>query len=206
MAEADPGECALGHFCFGPVLTLGLVNPLGIGIHGRIHEQFGFAIDYQFLPSVGNDTISFGWSLFSIAGRWHPGGSAFFLSTGFAYQSFWAEGTAAVMGIDGMGNMTSIPVKAAAEAGIPAWSFGLGVMGGSGFVMGIDLALEIPLGGDIEATSSMPSNNSGNPELDEMVDNKYQMLRTDAVDAGEGVLEAIPVMFQLNLIRIGYLF
>jgi hypothetical protein len=186
-------KCVLGTFCFGPVLTLGLLNPIGFGVHGRFAEQLGFGIDYQFLPSIGADDISAGISLFTITGRWHPGGSSFFLGLGFSYQSFYAEGTLA-------DPITGERAKIEASAGLPQLMFGLGVLGGSGFVMGIDLALGVPLGGvDVSFDSEMPD---GNPELEAMYDDQKKQIE----DISEVLLEILPVTFQLNLLRIGYIF
>jgi hypothetical protein len=178
------------------VFTLGLVNPLGIGIHGRISEDFGFALDYQWLPSIGVGNVDAGISLFTLTGRWHPGGSSFFLGAGFSYQSLYAEGV--VGDPSGMGN--DIPIDA--SVGIPQLMLGLGVLGGEGFVMGIDLALGIPLGSaDVEFDSEMPDEND-NPLAAEA----YADQKRDIEDFAEVVLEILPATFQLNLIRIGYIF
>jgi hypothetical protein len=191
--ESDADKCALGTFCLGPVLTLGAFNPLGLGVHGRIAKHFGFAIDYQFLPTVGVEGASVGMAMFTIAGRWHVAGSAFFLGAGFSYQALWAEGTFQEV----LGDETA---KLEASVDIPQFMFGLGVLGGDGFVMGIDLALGVPLGAtDVVFTGERPS---GNESLEVMYDNSRDTIESVA----ETLLELLPMTFQVNLFRIGYIF
>jgi len=190
---SDADECVLGTFCFGPVLTLGVFNPLGIGVHGRIAKHFGFAIDYQFLPTVGVEDASVGMAMFTITGRWHVGGSPFFLGAGFSYQALWAEGTFQEV----LGDETA---KLEASVDIPQFMFGLGVLGGDGFVMGIDLALGVPLGDtDVVFAGERPS---GNQQLEAMYDSSKDTIESVA----ETLLELLPMTFQLNLFRIGYIF
>lgn len=190
---AEPEKkCALDKFCFGPVLTLGILNPIGFGVHGRIAEHFGFGIDYQFMPSISIADLDTGFSLFSISGRWHVSGSPFFLSLGFSYQSLYSEGTLSMGGDD---------VKMDATVSIPQIAFGFGVLGGSGFVMGIDLSLGIPLGGGLEFNST-PPDASANPELARLYADRQEELR----DFVESSIELLPMTFQLNLLRIGYIF
>jgi len=145
------------------------------------------------LPSIPAAGVDVGLSLFSIAGRWHVAGSSFFLSLGFSYQSLYAEGTVS----DGLGG--EVPIDA--SVGLPQFAFGLGVLGGSGFVLGIDLALGIPLGGvDVTFDSKMPS--ASDPELAAA----YERRRGDIESFAEDALELLPMTFQINLLRIGYIF
>jgi hypothetical protein len=193
----DGPNCVAGKICFGPVLALGLPNPIGFGIHARIHEQFGAGLDYQFLPSIGvTDDANVGISLFTLNGRWYPGGSSFFLTLGLAFQSVYGEAAGAVM--NASGEEERIAVEASAT--LPGLMFGLGVMGGEGFVMGIDLALAVPFGGEMEVDTKLGSGASS-----EAVE-EYARLSNDVVDGGNDVIDIIPLLFQLNLIRIGYMF
>jgi hypothetical protein len=140
--------------------------------------------------------VDAGISLVTITGRWHPGGSAFFLGAGFSYQSLYAEGVVA----DPSGGGNEIPFDA--SVGVPQFMLGLGVLGGEGFVVGIDLALGIPLGSvDVEFDSAMPDR-SDNPALADA----YAQQQRDIQDFAEVVLEFLPATVQLNLIRIGYIF
>jgi hypothetical protein len=190
--EEDPSDeqCALGELCLGPVFTLGAINPLGVGLHARYAENFGFGIDYQFIPSLTFGQASAGWGMVAGEGRWYPLGGAFFLSGGFSYQYFNASASA------GSGDSR---IDVSGSVGIPSLKLGLGLMGGSGFVMGIDLGFQIPLGGtnvDFDAATGAGIGNA------DMVANLQSDI-SDAADAGVGLVPVIP---QLNLLRIGYLF
>lgn len=197
---AEEEECVFGKVCLGPVLTLGLANPLGIGVHARIDEQWGVGLDYQFLPSLSIGDASAGISLFTLDGRWYPGGSNFFLSLGFAYQSFYADASTSVMTAAG-----PVPMTVEGSVGVPAIKFGLGVMGGDGFVMGIDLALEVPLGSASVDITSDVQGPAGSEDVAE-VQAELNSLETDIEDAGDTLVNMLPVLFQVNLIRIGYMF
>jgi hypothetical protein len=172
------------------VLTLGLFNPLGFGIHARIAEDWGAGFDYQFLPSISVGDASASISLITFNGRWYPGGGSFFLAAGFALQMFDAEASSDVMG-------QTLTVQG--EASIPSFMLGLGVMGGSGFIMGIDLALEIPLGGGVSVARPPVTG-------DMAIDDTNADLANTVGDAGDTLVELLPVLFQLNLLRIGYMF
>jgi hypothetical protein len=185
--EPEEQKCAMKDFCVGPVLSLGLINPLGLGAHARYQENWGFGLDYQFIPSLSFGDASAGWSLFTLEGRWYPWGGAFFLGGGFGYQSFSAEASASGAGME---------LNVEGSVGVPALKLGLGFMGRDGFIMGIDLGFNIPLGGtDVEFSGSGLSD-------DPMV----AQLRSDIEDAAEKGIGLIPFIPQLNLLRIGYLF
>jgi hypothetical protein len=183
----EESACAMKDFCVGPVLSLGLINPLGIGAHARYQENWGFGVDYQFIPSLSFGDASAGWSLFTLEGRWYPFGGAFFLGAGFGYQRFSAEASASGAGMT---------LNVEGTVSVPALKLGLGFMGRDGFVMGIDLGFNVPLGGtDVEFKGS-----------DVGSDPMVAELRGDIEDAAEKGIGLIPFIPQLNLLRIGYLF
>jgi len=190
--EEDEGadKCALGDLCIGPVFTLGAINPLGLGVHARYGEHLGFGIDYQFIPSLSFGQASAGWGMVAGEGRWYPFGGAFFLSGGLSYQYFNASASAGA-------GATRIDVSG--SVGIPSLKLGLGLMGHDGFVMGIDLGFQIPLGGtnvDFDAAT-------GGGAADQAM---VASLHKDMQDAAKAGIGLIPVIPQLNLLRIGYLF
>jgi hypothetical protein len=192
--DEDKVECAFGDLCVGPVLSLGLINPLGFGAHARYAENWGFGLDYQFVPSLNFGDASAGWSLFTVEGRWYPFGGAFFLGAGFGYQSFSADGSSSAAG------MTA---SVEGSVGLPAFKLGLGFMGRSGFIMGIDLGFLLPLGStDVEFDVHTSGSGVGGPELDAMVEST----KGDIQDGADAAISLIPFIPQLNLLRIGYLF
>jgi hypothetical protein len=190
--EEDEGasKCAFGDLCIGPVFTLGAINPLGLGLHARYGEHLGFGIDYQFIPSLSFGQASAGWGMVAGEGRWYPFGGAFFLSGGLSYQYFSASASA------GAG---ASRIDVSGSVGIPSLKLGLGLMGHDGFVMGIDLGFQIPLGGtnvDFDAATG-----GGSSDMAMVASMRKDIAK--AADAGVGLIPVIP---QLNLLRIGYLF
>jgi hypothetical protein len=184
--EESP-KCALKELCIGPMFSLGLVNVVGFGAAARYGDHVGFAIDYQFMPSLGFGDVSASWSLFTLEGRWHVGGSAFWLGGGFGLQSFSAS-SAIGEGVDAM--------KVEGSVSIPALKLGLGVMGRDGFVMGIDLGFNIPLGGtDVDFNGADPD-----------VYPEAMAAQSSIEDTAEKGVKLIPVIPQFNVLRIGYLF
>jgi hypothetical protein len=169
------------------VLSGGIFNVIGIGVHARYEEYLGFGIDYQFSP-IGTSDFDVSLSLLTLNGRFYPFAGSFFLTGGFAWQ--WAT----------LETKTSTPTGNATLTGdisIPAIMLGLGFMGHDGFVMGIDLALGIPLG-DSDADITV----KGAGADDDAIQGKIDKLN----DVADTFVNLLPVTFQLNLLRIGYLF
>jgi hypothetical protein len=185
--------CALGKLCMGPVASVAVINLIGFGAHARYGEHFGFGLDYQFMPTLGLGDVSAGWSLVTVEGRWYPFGGAFFLGGGFAYQEVHMAAKIT----------TGLPGEAFTIKGnlsMPAFKFGLGLMGHDGFVMGIDLALEVPLGGT-NVNFTMPPEAAASPAAG-MVADAHNKIN----DAANKSVKMVPVVPQINLLRIGYLF
>jgi hypothetical protein len=186
--DDDKVVCVAGEMCLGPVLSVGVLNVIGIGAHARYGEYAGFGLDFQFIPTVGPETGNFSTFLFTANGRFYPFGGAFFLGGGFAYQSVSIKAR--------IGDTT-----ASGSMGIPQIMLGLGFMGHDGFVMGIDLALGIPLGGaDVDIDSSSPAGGAADAIAD------YNEAVGNLEDVADGAIKILPVLPQLNLLRIGYLF
>lgn len=186
--DEDKVMCVAGEMCLGPVFSLGLLNVVGIGAHARYGEYAGFGLDFQFIPTVGPADGNFSTLLFTANGRFYPFGGSFFLGGGFAYQSVSIEAK--------IGDTT-----AAGSMGMPQIMLGLGFMGHDGFVMGIDLALGIPLGGsDVVIDSSAPA---GAP-ADQVA--SYNEAVGNLRDVADKAIKVLPVLPQLNLLRVGYLF
>jgi hypothetical protein len=174
--------------CVGPVLSLGVINPIGLGAHARYGEYLGFGVDYQFIPMLSFGDASAGWSLFTLEGRWYPFGGAFWLGGGFGYQRFSAEAQT-------VDPLTGLASRIEGSVGVPALKLGLGFMGRDGFVMGIDFGFNFPIGSTNVDFSGMDGSDAEVAELKARVQ--------EQADKGIGLLPFIP---QLNLLRIGYLF
>lgn len=188
----DGGACVVEELCFGPMLTLGAMDPLGLGVHARYGKYFGFGLDYQFLPmSLEVGGASADWSLFTVEGRVYPFAGAFFVGGGFGYQSFSGS----------MHTMTAAgDVGVSGSVGIPALKLGVGFMGRDGFVLGADVGFNIPLGGiDVEFDSVTGAAAANAPT-------QVAQMKSEIDAAADDVFNILPVIPQINLIRMGYLF
>jgi hypothetical protein len=182
------GPCLLRDICFGPILTFGVLDVLGAGIQVR-SNYWGVGFDYQFI-SFTAQRIPITLSLLTFEGRVYPFAGAFFLAAGIAWQHAGLSGD--VTYSDNNGDVTA---QARGKINIPVLKLGIGFMGRSGLVLGIDLAFGIQLGGrTVEFSTSLP-------RVQEViaVEDKIRQRADDWVGA-------LPFLLQLNLIRIGYLF
>jgi hypothetical protein len=188
--EETGSRCALSQLCFGPVLSLfGPPNLVGGGIHARIGRYLGVGVDYQVLPTLNLNPISVGASLLSANARVYPFGGAFFLSGGVGYQAF-------------RGQIRDGDITISARTSFPAVIASLGFMGQSGFVLGADLGLLFPLG-TLRATVQDDNGalaQSGIPQED------INAARSDAESLANKALNKLPLLVQVNLLRVGYMF
>ena len=91
------------------------------------------------------------------------------------------------------------PAAAAhAKVNIPVLALGLGYMGRSGLVLGIDLSLLVPL-----QRTSLTLVNKPDDEKEAAL---YARLKQEVDDSVDKIRDLLPFMFQLNLVRIGYVF
>jgi hypothetical protein len=190
--KSDGLDCALKNVCVGPVLSLiGPPNLFGGGLHFRLGEYFGAGVDYQMTPSISFDPVSVSSSLFSINARVYPFANAFFLGGGFGYQSIHGE-------------LANADVTVGANASFPAAMASIGFMGRDGFVMGMDLGVMFPLGSSSVQITNMQVHRDFQGQT--IPQSEIDGARAEVQTQLKKVVDALPVFFQLNLLRIGYLF
>lgn len=190
--ESPPehGPCLLGSFCFGPVVTLGVLDVFGIGLHAR-SDYFGASVDYQFFNFTARG-VPISLSLFTVEGRVYPFAGAFFLGAGLAWQH--GTGTGHVT-YSGDSQVPPIDSELRGRVSVPVLKLGIGFQGRSGFIMGIDLGFGVQLG------SNTVSFSSDLPRVAEVIDAENKIR-----DRADTWIRGLPFLLQLNLLRIGYLF
>jgi hypothetical protein len=182
--------CVLSSVCIGPVASLiGPPNLIGGGVHARIGNYFGLGFDYQAMPKLNFNPISVQTSLISANARLYPFGGSFFLGGGIGYQSI-------------KGDIREGDISINAQTGFPAAMASLGFMGHDGFVLGADLGLLFPLGGMRvtlrENAAALTQNGISQADIDQA--------RDDAENSVNKALRALPMLVQVNLLRLGYMF
>jgi hypothetical protein len=183
-------RCLFGGFCFGPTLTLGLLDVFGVGVQGR-SDYWGVAIDYQFFHFT-TQGVAVGLSLLTVEGRAFPFGNAFFLSAGVAWQR---ANLSRHVSYAGDSNVPPIEADLSGRINVPVLKLGLGFMGRSGFSVGIDLAVGVQLGANtVEFSSTLP-------QIQQVV-NVQNKIRNRA----DKFVRSLPFLLQANLVRIGFLF
>jgi len=135
--EKDYDEGVAGPLRFGPLVSLGFIRPIGIGLTAKYKRYLGFGVDYSFVPSgmipLGDSDFS-SWSLKGY-GRFHPFKGAFYLTLGIGYQTTSATLNSAGSSITGD---ISSPMITAGLGWFWTWKFGLG--------FGLELGATIPFG------------------------------------------------------------
>lgn len=185
------GRCAGGDWCLGPAVTLGVLGLVGPGFHVRYAEHVAFFIDFQITPSITIGNGALGLHALSGGARVYPFARVgMFLSAGVAFYD--ATGSATVTN-----PMTGELVEGEGSVSFPGLALGLGYMGHDGLVVGVDFAAVFPIGrstidfrivrGDPHSTLAITA-------------------EENVRSATDDVLDALPFVPQLNLLRVGYLF
>jgi len=188
-AAAATTKCLLRGFCLGPVITLGLVDVIGVGVHAR-HEYWGVGVDYQFMHfTTGRTPITL--SLLTVEGRVYPFGGAFFLSVGVAWQHAGLSGSVTYRSDAGV----SVNAEVDGRVDIPVLKLGIGLFGRSGLALGADLAVGVQLGGNrVQFGTDLP-------RFPEVIAAEDEIRRR-----ADTWVRTLPFLLQLNLVRIGFLF
>jgi hypothetical protein len=183
-------KCALSQVCMGPVLALlGPPNLIGGGLHARFGHYLGLGVDYQVLPTLNLNPIAFGASLLSANARVYPFGGAFFLSGGVGYQSF-------------RGAIHDGAITISAKTSFPALMANIGFMGHNGFVLGADLGLLFPL----STLHASIQDDTGALAQSAIPQSDIDTARAKAETSVNKALGALPLLVQVNLLRVGYMF
>ena len=181
--------CVFGDFCFGPVATAGIINVFGIGAHARM-DYWGIGFDYQFI-GLNYAEVHGDLNLLTFEGRVYPGGGAFYLAAGIAWQNIELD---TELDVRVTTNAPITRVAALGSVNIPTLKLGLGVMGRNGFVLGIDLGIGIRL------KSVDPKLETNLPQIPEVVEAEGEFRR-----AAKAWIEWLPFTVQLNVLRLGFL-
>ncbi|MET0388377.1 MAG: hypothetical protein ABW321_20565, partial [Polyangiales bacterium] len=129
-------------------------------------------------------------SLITIEARVDPFAGSFFLSGGIAWQRASLSGT-----VRYSAQGEEIEAEVLGKVNVPVLKLGLGLMGRSGFVFGADLGIGIQLGSNtVELSTDLPRN-------DEVIEVEARIR-----DRADAWVRALPMLVQLNLIRLGFLF
>jgi hypothetical protein len=165
------------------------VHLIGAGLHLR-NEYVGFLVSYQFLPSIRLLNADVSTSLFQLGAQLYPVGGSFFVAAGFALYQFDAT-------VEGS-TLEGDPYTVVGEFNAPSLSISLGAQSREGFVLGIDLQLIVPLTDTDIETRLISDRPADDPAL--------VAARSSVEDSAEAIGNRLPVFFQLNLLRVGYLF
>jgi hypothetical protein len=190
-AAQEPGShCLLGGFCLGPVLTAGIFDAFGVGVHGRT-DYWGVGFDYQFVRFTARG-IPVRLSLLTVEGRLYPFGGAFFLAGGLAWQSGSFRGHVT---FPGDSQTPPIETDISGSVNVPVFKLGAGFMGRDGFVMGIDISLGLQLG------RTRVSFSSELPRVQQVIDVENRIR-----NRADTWIRGLPFLLQVNVLRFGFLF
>lgn len=181
--------CLLTPVCLGPMATLfSTLGTFGIGIRASYGDFLGASIDYQTLPTIHFAKFSIGTGMFSATARVYPLKGKFFVGAGFGYLHYFLR-------------VRSDEIDAEARVGVPIGLINVGFNGRSGFVFGMDAGLVLPLKKMRATVTATPG--EGVPDI---AQEQLEDERQDAESEINKTLGKIPILLQLNLVRIGYIF
>ena len=164
----------------------------GLGVRANIGDYFGASIDYQFQPNISVSKVTFGSGMFSATARVYPLKGSLFVGAGMGYSHQFVR-------------VRSDEINAEAKVSAPVAIFNVGFTGRSGFVFGMDAALLVPLSKLRARTSATPGD--GLEDLpEEEAQARLDEKREEVTHDVNKVLGKIPILIQLNLVRIGYIF
>jgi len=189
-ASGGATDCKLDPICIGPWVILGVPHLGGIGVQAR-GGLFGFALDLQASPAIGFGTVDVQTTQVSGSLRIHPLSYPFFAGVGLAYQYLRGHGTRR-------------GETASARAEVTSLSLTAGFAGGEGWVIGADLAVLIDLH-EAHVELTLPTDSAYLEE--EALDSAFEAeliarVRRDLLS----IRTVFPLPFQLNFIRVGYMF
>ncbi len=125
-------------------------------------------------------------ALWTAEARVFPLGGPIWLGAGFAYQTVDARTSVDIAGQS---------VAIGGTLGVPLFKMGIGFEGRSGLVIGIDVGVNIPLGGR-DVTFDVPSTTNALAQAE--IDRQEQSVQ-DSVDSIVGSLPVIPQVSLLDL-------
>lgn len=180
----------LGSVCIGPWVTFGLPHLAGVGVQAR-RGYFALALDLQASPALGFGTVDVQTTQLSGSLRVYPLNYPFFAGVGLAYQYLRGHGIRRGEVATGRAEVTSLSVTA-------------GFSGGEGWVVGADIALLFDLHeANVELTLPEDSTYFEEEKLDSALEARLiARVRRDLL----AIRTVFPVPFQLNFIRVGYMF
>jgi len=150
-AEADYGKKSgvLPDFVFGPKITaLGTPVPFRVGAETKWDNFLGASFDWGFLPSLSFSNVSVKLNGWNFAARLYPWKGAFYAGVAFGSQTFTGAQTGTVVGVPTTVTLTFNSTYLAPQVG---WRW----VWDSGFFLGMELGVQIP----ISTSSSVTSDN-----------------------------------------------
>lgn len=154
-----------GSVRLGPVIGLAFPQPLNIGAEGRYGREWGFGLNYGFLPEITLWSVSARYSALDLAGRWFPGGGAFFVGGSLGRQSFEGSVPTTINGaaVTVRGEVSGLYLTP--QAGF-RWAMP------SGFLLGIEAGVQIPFFGDTDfgVEGIGPGGITGDAVVNSMID------------------------------------
>jgi hypothetical protein len=179
-----------GPVTFGPSLTLlGLTRPFSIGLEGKYRDRAGAAFFYGFLPELKLSGVSVKYSSWDARVRWYVFRGSFFAGLGYGKQNLEASKTETIQAQSVTGNLKMDTSYIIPHVG---WHW----VWTSGFFMGMDLGIQLPISRSQTFSSTAPAALQASAE--------YRSLESKVNDEANKIGK-IPLPL-LTLLKVGFLF
>ncbi len=180
-------------FVIGPRVTaLGLPVPFRGGLETKWDNLIGLSFDYGFLPSLSFDNVSVGLSGWNVAAHIYPWKGAFFAGLAFGAQNLTGSDTGTVSGVPTTVTVNFNSTFIAPEIG---WRW----VWNSGFYLGMELGVQIPLSTSSNVSATTSTSVPGLTGLPEYLDLQSKV-NSKANTYGNNPFP------QFALLQIGYFF
>lgn len=192
----------LQEFKLGPTIALGIPHPLSYGVDFLYGGRFGGSFSLGSVTTKGNGT-SLSLSHWDARMRWFPWRSAFFAGAAFGSQK--ATGEVSKDGVDGgaagkFDATMSLTVKTTYVTPHVGWDF----IWDSGFVVGFDAGVQVPVGNKGEFSTKFDGNLTAEQTAQLKASEDHQKLQDEADDVAKKIGKT--VLPYLTLVRVGWLF
>lgn len=172
----------------GAVASLGFPRPFALEGMVKLEQQLTLGVEYSFLPRMTVSNVSTRFDAFALDANWHPFKGGFFIGLRGGRQ--WLSGSATLT----VSNVGSFTETADAATWFVNPRFGYLYTFRSGFTLGIDAGVQLPIGATYERSG--PATAAGLAQ-GTTVDNT---LKTVANVFGNDVTPTV------DLLRVGFLF
>jgi len=185
----------------GPSLTLGIPHALNLAYDGRLTPEYSAGLSLGGLNVPLQNGITLGISNAELRGRWHPWGGSLFVGAMLGGQTIYGKGSRSITVTPVYSPMINAEAKVTGAYLTP--HFGWLWIFGSGFTLGFELGLQLPLSSKTTITTSSKDPLAAEFMTVIQASPEYQKLESD-IEEGANKIGKLKIPY--SAFRIGWMF